>query len=74
MQPNAAVRTARLCRMDAIRGARRGLRSRESAAAVPERVSSLSLDGYLFNCTTPEAVLPAMKELRALTDKPLAAT
>ena len=48
-----------------------GLRSLESVAAAFERVSSLSLDGFLFNCTTPEAVLPALKELRALTDKPL---
>jgi len=48
-----------------------GLRSLESVATAFERVSSLSLDGYLFNCTTPEAVLPALKELRGLTDKPI---
>jgi len=48
-----------------------GLRSLETVEAAFERVAELNLDGFLFNCTTPEAVLPALETLRGLTEKPI---
>jgi len=48
-----------------------GLRSLETVEVAFERVAELNLDGFLFNCTTPEAVLPALETLRGLTKKPI---
>lgn len=48
-----------------------GLRSLETVETAFDRVAPLDLDGFLFNCTTPEAVLPALATLRRLTDKPI---
>lgn len=49
----------------------KGLRSGESVVAAYERVAPLGVDGYLFNCTTPEAAIAAIKTLSSVTDKPL---
>jgi len=48
-----------------------GLRSLETVEVAFQRVAELNLDGFLFNCTTPEAVLPALETLRGLTKKPI---
>ena len=48
-----------------------GLRSGESVTEAFETVRDLPLAGFLFNCTHPLAVEDGLKELRALTDKPL---
>jgi S-methylmethionine-dependent homocysteine/selenocysteine methylase len=48
-----------------------GLRSLETVEVAFQRVAELNLDGFLFNCTTPEAVLPALETLRGLTEKPI---
>lgn len=49
----------------------RGLRSGESVAQAYNKVAHLSLAGFLFNCTSPEAIVAALPELRTLTDKPI---
>ena len=49
----------------------RGLRSGETVAAAFAKLEGLEIDGYLFNCTHPEAMEVALAELSALTDKPL---
>ena len=48
-----------------------GLRSGESVSQAMAKLAHLPLAGYLFNCTTPEAIQEGLKELRGLTDKPL---
>ena len=48
-----------------------GLRSGESVTAAFEALSQLNVAGFMFNCSFPEAIEPAMLEIRMLTDKPL---
>jgi len=48
-----------------------GLRSGESVAHAFEAVADLELDGFLFNCTTPEAIESGLATLADLTDKPI---
>lgn len=48
-----------------------GLRSGESVADAFEKIAHLEIAGYLFNCTSPEAILAALTQLRELTDKPI---
>ena len=48
-----------------------GLRSGESIPAAHAKLADLPIAGYLFNCTTPEAILAGLKTLRPLTDKPI---
>ena len=48
-----------------------GLRSGEGIAEAYGRVSHLDLAGFMFNCTSPEAIVAAIPELRELTDKPV---
>lgn len=50
-----------------------GLRSGESVAEAFRRVEGLDISSFLFNCTSPEAILAALPQLRALTDKPIGA-
>jgi S-methylmethionine-dependent homocysteine/selenocysteine methylase len=49
----------------------KGLRSGESVAAAFALLQDFKVDGFLFNCTHPEAILYALKELAPLTDKPI---
>lgn len=49
----------------------RGLRSGESITTAYERLQSLDVAGYMFNCTCPEAIVIGLEELCALTDKPV---
>ena len=49
----------------------KGLRSGESIAQALALIEPLKIDAYLFNCTSPEAILQALKELASLTDKPI---
>lgn len=46
-----------------------GLRSGETIEEAFAAVAHLELAGYLFNCTSPEAILAAIPTLRQLTDK-----
>jgi len=48
-----------------------GLRSGESVAQALALIEPLNVDAYLFNCTHPEAILQALRELATLTDKPI---
>ena len=48
----------------------RGLRSGESIAEALDAVRDLALDGFLFNCTSPEAIDAGLAELAGLTNKP----
>jgi S-methylmethionine-dependent homocysteine/selenocysteine methylase len=48
-----------------------GLRSGESITSAYERLQSLDIAGYMFNCTCPEAIVVGLEELRGLTDKPV---
>ena len=48
----------------------RGLRSGESVETAFNTVADLDLDGFLFNCTTPEAIEHGLETLATLTDKP----
>lgn len=48
-----------------------GLRSNESIADAFHALADLNISGFLFNCTSPEAILAALSELRSLTDKPI---
>ena len=43
----------------------------EFLLAAFERLADLDIDGYLFNCTTPEAANAAITELKQLTDRPI---
>jgi S-methylmethionine-dependent homocysteine/selenocysteine methylase len=47
----------------------RGLRSGESIAEAFAAVSDLDLDGFLFNCTSPEAIEAGLATLATLTDR-----
>lgn len=47
-----------------------GLRSGETVAEAFEAVGDLDLDGFLFNCTSAEAIAEGLRELAVLTDKP----
>ena len=48
----------------------RGLRSGEPIADAFAAVRDLDLDGFLFNCTSPEAIDAGLATLADLTDKP----
>lgn len=48
-----------------------GLRSGESIEEAFAALSDLELDGFLFNCTHPDAIERALEVLRRLTDKPI---
>lgn len=48
-----------------------GLRSEETIAEAFSRLSDLSIDAFLFNCTHPEAIEVGIGELAQLTDKPI---
>lgn len=48
-----------------------GLRSGESIGDAFAEVADLELDGFLFNCTTPEAIQEGLLILTTLTDKPI---
>lgn len=48
----------------------RGLRSGESIGHAVDAVRDLALDGFLFNCTSPEAIDAGMAQIADLTDKP----
>ncbi|NKB99853.1 MAG: homocysteine S-methyltransferase [Pseudomonadales bacterium] len=48
-----------------------GLRSGESIAAAFAALTPFNPEAYLFNCSTPESITPALGQLRALTDKPI---
>ena len=47
----------------------RGLRSGESIAQAFAAVADLDLDGFLFNCTSPEAIEAGLATLATLTDR-----
>ena len=49
----------------------KGLRSGEPIAEAYGRVSHLGLAGFMFNCTSPEAIIAAIPQLREFTDKPI---
>ena len=49
----------------------KGLRSGESIAQALALIEPIEIEAYLFNCTSPEAILKALKELVALTNKPI---
>ena len=48
-----------------------GLRSGESIEEAVAATASLGIDGYLCNCTAPEAIEAAIERLAGLTDKPI---
>ncbi len=48
-----------------------GLRSGESVAAALAAVEPFNPAAYLFNCSTPESITPALGQLRVLTEKPI---
>lgn len=48
-----------------------GLRSGESVKEAVDALAGLAVDGYLFNCTHPEAIEAGLGELKALTTKPI---
>lgn len=48
-----------------------GLRSGETVADAFAKLAHLEIAGFLFNCTSPEAILAALPQLRELTDKPI---
>ena len=48
-----------------------GLRSDESISEAFEAVADLDLDGFLFNCTYPEAIEAGLRQLKTMTDKPI---
>ena len=47
-----------------------GLRSGETIPRALDAVADLAIDGFLFNCTTREAIAAGMTTLAGLTDKP----
>lgn len=49
----------------------RGLRSGEPIPEAFDAVADLDLDGFLFNCTYPEAIEAGLRVLTTLTDKPI---
>ena len=48
-----------------------GLRSGETVTAAVHALAGLAVDGYLFNCTHPEAIEAGLRELKPLTAKPI---
>lgn len=48
-----------------------GLRSGETLTAAFNQLQALDVDGFLLNCTSPEAIEAGITELKGLTDKPL---
>ncbi|MDE0104440.1 MAG: homocysteine S-methyltransferase family protein [Bryobacterales bacterium] len=48
-----------------------GLRSGESIAEAVRALSDLRIDGFLFNCTHPDAIEAGIAEIAELTDKPI---
>ena len=48
-----------------------GLRSGETILEAFNRLQEFDIDGFLFNCTHPEAIIAALGEIRQLTDKPI---
>jgi S-methylmethionine-dependent homocysteine/selenocysteine methylase len=48
-----------------------GLRSGESVGEAFAAVADLELDGFLFNCTSPEAIEEGLRTLVPLTTKPI---
>ena len=49
----------------------RGLRSGETVRQAVAALAGLDVEGYLFNCTHPEAIETGLHELKALTAKPI---
>lgn len=49
------------------------LRSGETIAAAVDRLAELTIDAFLINCTTPEAVTAGLPQLRAATQRPVGA-
>jgi homocysteine S-methyltransferase len=49
----------------------RGLRSGESVSEAFDLVADLELDGFLFNCTYPEAIESGLRTLATLTGQPI---
>ncbi|MEM7018841.1 MAG: homocysteine S-methyltransferase family protein [Pseudomonadota bacterium] len=49
----------------------KGLRNGESIADAFGMLKDYDIESFLFNCTSPEAILAAIKEMRNLTDKPI---
>ncbi len=49
----------------------RGLRSGETVKEALDALSGFAVDGYLFNCTHPEAIEAGLRELKTLTAKPI---
>ncbi|MEA1903809.1 MAG: homocysteine S-methyltransferase family protein [Actinomycetota bacterium] len=47
------------------------LRSGETIAEAFGHVADLDIDGYLFNCTYPEAIEKGLQILNSMTDKPI---
>ena len=48
-----------------------GLRSGETVKQAVDGLAGLAVEGYLFNCTHPEAIEAGLRELKALTTKPI---
>ena len=48
-----------------------GLRSGETVKQAVDALAGLGVDGYLFNCTHPEAIEAGLRELKTLTAKPI---
>ena len=48
-----------------------GLRSGETVEEAYAELAEFDVAGYLFNCTSPEAIVAALPSLRALTEKPI---
>ena len=49
----------------------RGLRSGETVEQAVAALARLDVEGYLFNCTHPEAIEVGLRELKPLTSKPI---
>ena len=49
----------------------RGLRSGETVRQAVGALAGLDVEGYLFNCTHPEAIEVGLRELKTLTSKPI---
>ncbi|MXY55530.1 MAG: homocysteine S-methyltransferase family protein [Gammaproteobacteria bacterium] len=48
-----------------------GLRSGETVKQAVDALAGFAVDGYLFNCTHPEAIEAGLRELKTLTAKPI---
>ena len=49
----------------------RGLRSGETVKQAVAALAGLDVEGYLFNCTHPEAIEVGLRELKNLTSRPI---